>query len=77
MAEQPKGASAPHQSGADRAISLSEVSQAYGDRWVLRELSVELEEGQTLAVLGPNGAGKSTLLRVLATLLRPTSGAAS
>ncbi len=56
------------------AIRASDLSLAYGERWVLRELSLELESGSTLAVLGPNGAGKSTLLRIVATLLRPTEG---
>jgi heme exporter protein A len=41
---------------------------------VLREITLSLGAGQTLAVLGRNGAGKSTLLRILATLLRPHSG---
>ena len=59
---------------AVRAVALS---VAYGERWALREVGVELAAGRTLAVLGPNGAGKSTLLRVLATLLRPTEGDAS
>ena len=41
---------------------------------MLREITLEVPAGQTLAVLGRNGAGKSTLLRILATLLRPHSG---
>jgi heme exporter protein A len=44
---------------------------------VLRDLSIELPAGDTLAVLGPNGAGKTTLLRILATLLRPSGGGLS
>jgi heme exporter protein A len=56
------------------AIRASELSLAFGERWALRALSVELPAGATLAVLGPNGAGKSTLLRIVATLLRPTEG---
>ena len=41
---------------------------------MLRDVALDLRDGETLAVLGPNGAGKTTLLRVLATLLRPTAG---
>ena len=59
------------------ALRASSLSQAYGESWVLRDLSFELPVGGTLAVIGPNGAGKSTLLRVIATLLRPTSGEVS
>jgi heme ABC exporter ATP-binding subunit CcmA len=59
---------------ASPAIQAAELSLAYGERWVLRELTLELRAGSTLAVLGPNGAGKSTLLRIVATLLRPTEG---
>jgi heme exporter protein A len=58
------------------AIELDGLTRAYGDRVALADVSLALEPGRTLVVFGPNGAGKSTLLRVLATLLRPTSGRA-
>jgi heme exporter protein A len=58
----------------EAAVSLRSLRRDYNERPVLREVSIELEPGRTLAVIGPNGAGKSTLLRILATLLRPTSG---
>ena len=57
-----------------KAIHASGLWRAYGERWVLRDLDLDLEIGRTLAVIGPNGAGKSTLLRIAATLLRPTEG---
>ena len=41
---------------------------------MLRDVTLEVPAGSTLAVLGRNGAGKSTLLRILATLLRPHAG---
>jgi heme exporter protein A len=62
---------------AEVAVALERVGRAYGDRVVLRNVSVEVPQGATLAVFGPNGAGKTTLLRILAGLLRPHAGRAS
>ncbi len=56
------------------AIELSGLVRRFGERIVLRDVSLRLPVGSTLAVLGRNGAGKSTLLRILATLLRPHAG---
>jgi heme exporter protein A len=58
-------------------VSLDGLTRHFGERTVLRGITLDLAAGQTLAVLGRNGAGKSTLLRVLATLLRPHEGAVS
>ncbi len=59
------------------AIELRGLVRRFGERTVLREVSVSVAAGATLAVLGRNGAGKSTLLRILATLLRPHGGEVS
>jgi heme exporter protein A len=56
------------------AIELRGLARHFGERTVLRDVSLQLPSGATLAVLGRNGAGKSTLLRILATLLRPHAG---
>jgi heme exporter protein A len=58
-------------------IELKGLGRAYGDRVVLRDVSLSVPAGATLAVFGANGAGKTTLLRILATLLRPQAGTAS
>jgi heme exporter protein A len=58
------------------AVALRDLGRAYGDRVALSGVTLELPQGATLAVFGANGAGKTTLLRVLATLLRPHTGAA-
>jgi heme exporter protein A len=58
------------------AIELEGTRRDYGARIALPAVTVELGAGETMVVLGPNGSGKTTLLRILATLLRPTAGAA-
>jgi ABC-type multidrug transport system ATPase subunit len=60
--------------GEESAIELRGLSRHFGERTALRDVSVSVPPGATLAVLGHNGAGKSTLLRILATLLRPHAG---
>jgi len=58
----------------EAAIELRGLTRHFGERTALRDVSVRVPRGATLAVLGRNGAGKSTLLRILATLLRPSGG---
>ena len=63
--------------GQAPAIELRGLSRHFGERTALRNVTVRVAAGATLAVLGRNGAGKSTLLRILATLLRPHAGEVS
>ncbi|PHQ46881.1 phosphate ABC transporter ATP-binding protein, partial [Halorubrum sp. C3] len=42
------------------------VLRSYGDEAVFRDLSIEVGEGEVVAVIGPSGVGKTTLLRTLA-----------
>jgi heme exporter protein A len=60
---------------SDPAVAVAALRRDYGESTALADIGFELGEGESLAVLGPNGVGKTTLLRILATLLRPTSGA--
>jgi branched-chain amino acid transport system ATP-binding protein len=48
-----------------RALSVEAVDAGYGDFQALFSVSLEVEEGQTVAIIGANGAGKSTLLRAV------------
>jgi putative ABC transport system ATP-binding protein len=57
------------------ASSLRDVTKEYpGGVVALRELTIEVPEGEQLAVVGPSGSGKTTLLTVMGTLERPTRG---
>ncbi|CAB3899561.1 ABC transporter ATP-binding protein [Achromobacter sp. CF-sbj1-Ac2-l] len=58
------------------ALQLRQVHLSYGDRPVLRDLSLTVAPGAFTAVVGPNGCGKSTLLRVLGGALAPSQGQA-
>src|SRR4051794_30862813 len=61
--------------GADApAMELRGIDAGYGDAVVLRDVSLTVPAGSTVALLGPNGAGKTTLLRVASGLIRPLAG---
>ena len=62
----------------ERPTSLKErvirVRTNAEDFWALREITLEVPQGQTLGLLGPNGSGKTTLLKIIGGILRPTEG---
>ncbi len=64
----------PAAASARPMVSLRGVAASYGAADVLRDVSVDLHAGRTLAVVGESGSGKSTLARVLTGLLPPRKG---
>jgi iron complex transport system ATP-binding protein len=55
-------------------ISLADAGFKYGEKIILRNITLETRPGEFLTVIGPNGSGKSTLLKGMCGLLRPFSG---
>jgi branched-chain amino acid transport system ATP-binding protein len=56
-------------------LKVSNVSSGYSDLVVLRDVSLEVKEGEFVAIVGSNAAGKTTLMRTISGLLRTRSGA--
>ncbi|WP_300038772.1 ABC transporter ATP-binding protein [uncultured Roseobacter sp.] len=56
------------------ALTLTNVNKSFGDVHVLKDINIEVEDGEFVVFVGPSGCGKSTLLRVIAGLEDATSG---
>lgn len=55
-------------------ISVSHLSKRFGNNEVLKEINLNIKEGEVVAIIGPSGSGKSTLLRCLNLLEKPNTG---
>ncbi|MFJ2745188.1 ATP-binding cassette domain-containing protein [Streptomyces sp. NPDC087440] len=58
-------------------LQLTDVGRRYGERWVVRAVTLDLAPAECVALVGGNGAGKSTLLRLAAGREEPTEGQVS
>ncbi|GGB20221.1 elongation factor 3 [Sphingomonas metalli] len=76
--EGPQGTAAlamGHEDGRSKVVIDAEhVSKAYGDRTIIRDLSLRVTRGDRIGIVGANGAGKTTLLRLLTGEIAPDSG---
>ncbi|MCD6363704.1 MAG: ABC transporter ATP-binding protein [Synergistetes bacterium] len=55
-------------------VEVEEVGREFHGRWVLRDVSFTVKEGEILGFLGPNGAGKTTTMRIITGYLPPSAG---
>ena len=55
-------------------ISIQHICKSFGSQQVLKDVSLEIPDGQIVGLLGPNGAGKSTLMKILIGLWKADSG---
>ncbi|HEX7022919.1 MAG TPA: ATP-binding cassette domain-containing protein, partial [Trueperaceae bacterium] len=58
-------------------LKVDGVTTGYGAMEVLRNVSLEVGEGEIVSIIGPNGAGKSTLMKAIFGLLKPWRGSIS
>lgn len=58
------------------ALQTEKLSKYYGEHLGMKDVTLEVEEGEVFGFIGPNGAGKSTMIRAVLGLLIPTSGSA-
>ena len=55
-------------------IRIVNVTKIFGKKVALKNINLEIADGETLAIIGGSGSGKSTLLRLMIGLIQPTSG---
>jgi len=60
--------------GAEPAIDVERLNKHFGDKHVVKDVSLRVQRGEIFGFLGPNGSGKTTCIRMLCGLLTPDSG---
>lgn len=55
-------------------LSVQHLRKKIGRKWIVKDVTFEVQEGEVFGFLGPNGAGKTTTIRMLVDLIRPTEG---
>ena len=55
-------------------LQIQQLNKTYGNRTVVSNVDLAMEEGEVLSLLGPSGCGKTTILRMIAGLVRPDGG---
>jgi heme exporter protein A len=67
-------ASSPAASSGQVIVAVRDITRRFARKWALRGVSLDVREGELVAIQGHNGSGKSTLLRIISTALSPTGG---
>lgn len=55
-------------------LSVRNLKKKLGGKWIIKDVSFDVQEGEVFGFLGPNGSGKTTTIRMLVDLIRPTEG---
>lgn len=57
-----------------QTVGLDKVTKLFGSTRALADVSLEVKQGEVIALMGPNGSGKSTMLSILSLVMRPSKG---
>ena len=57
-----------------KILCANNISKSYGDKEVLKDINLTLDEGELVCLLGVSGVGKTTLFNILSGLMKPDSG---
>ena len=58
----------------DDGLSINKISKTYGNKQVVRDISISIKRKEIVGLLGPNGAGKTTTFYIIVGLVKPDSG---
>lgn len=74
MANGPEKTSNTNHTFSPYLVETQKLNMRFGDKYILRDLTVSIRHGQTVAIIGESGCGKTVFLKTLVGLLKPTSG---
>ena len=58
----------------DNGLKINKISKTYGNKKVIRDISITIKRREIVGLLGPNGAGKTTTFYIIVGLVKPDSG---
>ena len=58
----------------DNGLSINKISKTYGNKQVVRDISISIKRKEVVGLLGPNGAGKTTTFYIIVGLVKPDRG---
>ena len=58
----------------DNGLFIKKISKTYGNKQVVRDISISIKRNEIVGLLGPNGAGKTTSFYIIVGLVKPDSG---
>ena len=58
----------------DNGLLINKISKTYGNKQVVRDISISINRREIVGLLGPNGAGKTTTFYIIVGLVKPDSG---